>query len=452
MRTRPPSTTLFVLATSLASGAALAAGCAVATSEAPSAEDEALSGSCSLVVTKNGYDGPGYWGTMTVANKGPATATGFAVSFDVPSGAHCTNDAVPSGATLSPLAGSGTSAHTTSNHCTFTWKSATLASGASKTFNYSADSASFSAATNAAASSPSCGSSPPKPDAGTGQDADAAPPVTAGNFPARFSAPYVETWNDNNLASLASSTGHAFYTLAFVINGSGTCNPTWNGDTTLTGNSYGSYIDALRKLGGDVIVSFGGADGTELGRSCTSVASLQVAYQKVITQFHLTWIDLDIESGAESDTASVDLRNKALHNLQQANPSLRISYTLGVDRTGLPSAQLGVLKNAKTNGARVDVVNIMAMDYGPCYSDMGQAAIDAATATQGQLSSNGLGAAVGITPMIGTNDVACENFTTSNAKQLVTWAQGASNVRTLGFWAIGADPGHIYLGDFHAFH
>jgi Ricin-type beta-trefoil lectin domain-like/Glycosyl hydrolases family 18 len=274
----------------------------------------------------------------------------------------------------------------------------------------------------------------------------------AGNFPSRFAAPYVETWNDNNLANIANATGHKFYTLAFIINGGGTCNPTWNGDTSLTGNKYGSYISSLRNLGGDVIVSFGGADGTELGRACGSVSSLQAAYQKVINQFHLTWIDLDIESGAESDSTSVDRRNKALKNLQAANPSLRVSYTLAVDRSGLPSADVNLLKNAKSNGVRVDVVNIMAMDYGPCYSDMGQAAIDAASATRSQLSSIGLSAKVGVTPMIGTNDVPCEKFTTTNSQQLVNYAQANSYIRLLAFWALGSDSNYTNLKIFHTFH
>jgi chitinase len=291
-------------------------------------------------------------------------------------------------------------------------------------------------------------------DAGkpSGDAAAEAGPPQAGNFPARFAAPYVETWNDNDLAALANSTGHKFYTLAFIINGSGTCNPTWNGDTALGGNKYGAYIDALRKVGGDAIVSFGGASGTEMGQACGDTASLQAAYQKVITQFKLTWIDLDIESGAESDTPSIDRRNKTLKALQGANPDLRVSYTLGVDRTGLPSAQLNLLKNAQQNGARVDVVNIMAMDYGPCYTDMGQAAIDAAAATEKQLASIGLAAKVGITPMAGKNDTACEVFSTSDAQLVATSAQGNAYVRLLAFWAIGADPQHTYLSAFHPFH
>lgn len=292
-------------------------------------------------------------------------------------------------------------------------------------------------------------------DASTSADASAnvdAGHVGAGNFPDRFAAPYAETWNDNDLAAIANATGQKFFTLAFVINGQGTCNPTWNGDTALGGNSYGNRITALRNVGGDVIVSFGGASGTELGQSCTSATLLQAAYQKVITQFHLTWIDLDIESGAESDATSVDRRNKAIHALQVANPDLRISYTLGTDRTGLPSAQLDLLKNAVTNGARVDVVNVMAMDYGPCYSDMGQAAIDAANATKTQLAGIGLAAKVGVTPMAGPNDVMCENFTVADAQQLATFAQANAFVRLLAFWALGADPNRAYVGAFRPFH
>jgi hypothetical protein len=96
------------------------------------------SSSCGFTVNKNAYDGPNAWGTVTFTNNGPASASNYVVEFDVPSGQHCTNDAVPSGATLSPLSGSGTSAYTSSNHCVFTWTNTSpLAAGSSKTVNYS---------------------------------------------------------------------------------------------------------------------------------------------------------------------------------------------------------------------------------------------------------------------------------------------------------------------------
>src|SRR5439155_1167625 len=188
-------------------------------------------------------------------------------------------------------------------------------------------------------------------------------------------------------------------------------------------------ISGLRSAGGDAIVSFGGASGVEIAASCGDVSSTQAAYQKVINAMAAKAIDLDIESGYESDTTSIDRRNKAMHNLQSANPGLRVDYTLAVDRTGLPSAQINLLKNAKSNGVAVGSVNIMAMDYGPCYSDMGQAAIDAASA-----SHNQTGLAIGVTPMIGTNDVSCENFTTTDAQRLVSWPQGTRWGNLLAYW------------------
>jgi hypothetical protein len=284
---------------------------------------------------------------------------------------------------------------------------------------------------------------------GESTGANTTPPT--GNFPARFAAPYVATWDDTNLVNLANATGNHFWTLAFIIDGGG-CNPKWNGDTSLGGNNYRSYIANLKKAGGDVIVSFGGASGTEMAVGCADVASTQAAYQKVISQFHLSYIDLDVESGQESDTRSVDRRNKALHNLQIANPGLRVSYTLAVERSGLGSAQRSLLANARSNGVRVDVVNIMAMDYGPCYSDMGQAAVDAARATRTQIADLGLAAKVGVTPMIGTNDVTCERFSTNDARVLVSFAQANSFIGTLAYWVQDADPTHAFIDVFKTFH
>jgi hypothetical protein len=263
---------------------------------------------------------------------------------------------------------------------------------------------------------------------------------STGNFPARFAAPYVATWTNTDLVNLSNNTGNKFWTLAFVIPPSGGgCSPTWNGDTSLTGNNYGTYITNLRGIGGDVEISFGGAEGGELGKSCGDVSTLQAAYEKVITQFNLKWMDLDIESGLENDSASIDRRNKALHNLEALHSSLRVSYTLAVDRTGLGSAQLNLLKNAKANGVRVDVVNIMAMDYGPCYTDMGKAAVDAASATKNQLANIGLSAKVGVTPMIKTNDTTCEVFSPTDASVLVNYAQSNSYIMTLGYWKENCD-------------
>lgn len=82
---------------------------------------------------------------------------------------------------------------------------------------------------------------------------------------------------------------------------------------------------------------------------------------------------------------------------------------------------------------------------------MGQAAVDAAKATQGQLTTLGLTAKVGVTPMIGTNDVTCEKFSSADAKVLVDWALKSTFVRLLAYWVQDSDPSHAYIDVFKTF-
>ena len=142
----------------MAVGALVMAACASGPEESATSGAEELAAACSFKVKTNSYDGPNYWGTIAFTN-GSKAVTGITVDFDVPSGAHCTNDSVPSGAKLSPLNGTGASATTTGNHCIFTWASGALASGASLTFNYSTDANNFSAASNLGVKYASCGGS-----------------------------------------------------------------------------------------------------------------------------------------------------------------------------------------------------------------------------------------------------------------------------------------------------
>jgi hypothetical protein len=115
-------------------------------------KDHDVGAICStFAVTKNVYDGPDWWGTITFKNGGPYNAYNFKVEFDIPAGYHCTNDYVPPGATLSPLNGTGPSAYTPSNHCVYSWSNASpIAPGGSKTINYSTDNnkTSFTSASN----------------------------------------------------------------------------------------------------------------------------------------------------------------------------------------------------------------------------------------------------------------------------------------------------------------
>jgi len=145
------------------------------------------------------------------------------------------------------------------------------------------------------------------------------------------------------------------------------------------------------------------------------------------------------------DQHSITLRDRALVGLKAANPGLTISYTLPVLPTGLTADGLNVLASAKHDGLNIDVVNIMAMDYGASVDNGGQMgldAINAAIATEKQIGSLGLTSKIGVTPMIGVNDISSEVFTLADAQALVNYAQTDANIVRLAMWSVARDNGN----------
>jgi len=274
---------------------------------------------------------------------------------------------------------------------------------------------------------------------------------TVGGVPPFAVAPYADAtlWPTVDLPSLARADGVKTYTLGFIVNGQGSCRATWGTYYNLGDNWMADQISALRSMGGDVVVSFGGAANQELAQVCTSVSALQAQYQAVIDSYGLTSIDFDVEGAATADPASIDLRSKAIAQLQQqaraAGRKLQVSLTLPVLPTGLTNDGLNVVKSARDNGVDVAVVNVMAMDYGGASNHMGTDAVNAATSTHNQLATlyptktdAQLWAMVGVTPMIGQNDIAGEVFTTADATQLTTFAK-TNHLGRLAFWSANRD-------------
>jgi chitinase len=235
------------------------------------------------------------------------------------------------------------------------------------------------------------------------------------------------------------------FTLAFIIAGGNACKASWfNAYDPRTGWQL-PEITTLRQAGGDVKISFGGQAGMELGQACTDVNALTAEYQAVVTAYRLKYIDFDIEGAAVAEPGSIDRRSKAIKKLEAANPGLKVSLTLPVLPSGLDANGLAVVRSAKANGVKLDVVNVMAMDYGGGFSgDSGTLAANAATATRNQLKSvfAGLSDAaafrmIGITPMLGQNDDG-RKFTVANASALVGYAR-ANHVGELSFWEVTRD-------------
>ncbi|MEU1080944.1 cellulose binding domain-containing protein [Streptomyces sp. NPDC005908] len=266
--------------------------------------------------------------------------------------------------------------------------------------------------------------------------------TTGGSADGAGFAPYVDTslFPAYDLLASAEATGVKEYTLAFITDGGG-CTPKWGGTGGLGDNAVAGQIGALRAVGGDVRVSFGGAAGSELGTTCASVDALTAAYTEVVDTYGLTKVDFDVEGGALPNAAANTRRARAIAALQKSHPDLDVSFTLPVMPEGLTQDGVNLLTDAERNGVRIDAVNIMAMDYGPAYSDdMGTYAEQAATATQAQIKGVlGLGEAeawktVAVTPMIGVNDVVTEIFTVQDATQLVDFAR-SKGLGRLSMWS-----------------
>ena len=254
-------------------------------------------------------------------------------------------------------------------------------------------------------------------------------------------APYVDlsAASADVLDTAIASGGVNSYTAAFVIGSA--CTPIWGDTLGIDNSTVNPRIARAQAAGAKVIISFGGAGGVELGQSCTSQASLQAAYQSVITKYGVDHIDFDIEGAAIADTASVDRRFKAIKGLETANPGLNVSVTIPVLESGPDGNGKAFLTNAASNGVRLDIINAMTMDYGHPVADMAAAAQTAAAGTLAAAKAAGLNATyanIGITPMIGNNDSAGEVVTQANAQTIVNWAR-SNGIGRLAFWSIGRD-------------
>lgn len=275
------------------------------------------------------------------------------------------------------------------------------------------------------------------------------PPVDGQSTPpaqlSRMFAPYVDMSKlANNLPQVQAASGIKMFTLAFIISGKA-CEPSWGGTVPVSADvSISASIAKVREAGGDVLIAFGGYEGTDLGQSCSDVPTLQAAYQAVIDKYKVKALDFDVEHTAIEDPVSIDRRSEALRSLAAANPGLQINYTLPATPAGLTTQSVNVIKSAVKYGTPVAVVNLMTMDYGfpVATGAMGPNAVASASGTMCQLKSLGLDARVGITPMIGVNDTAGETFTLDDAQVVLNYAQANSSaVALLAFWSVGRDNG-----------
>ena len=173
------------------------------------------------------------------------------------------------------------------------------------------------------------------------------------------------------------------------------------------------------------------------------------AYQSVIDAYGFTHLDFDIEGAAIARQKSISLRFQAIKILQanarKAGKRLKVWFTLPVLPTGLNYWGKAFVSKAVAAGVDFEGVNIMAMDYGGPTKHMGKDAIDAATNTHKQLmgilkgkTSAQVWAMIGITPMIGRNDVAGEFFYQKDMRMVLSFAR-RNKIGLLSFWSLTRD-------------
>jgi hypothetical protein len=289
--------------------------------------------------------------------------------------------------------------------------------------------------------------------AGTGHAAASA-------LPAHVFAPYFETYSGDSPATLSRESGARYLTFAFLQTASpGSCTAYWDGDTSqpISSASFGSDIVAIQSAGGNVIPSFGGytADttGTDIADSCSSVGSIAKVYEKVITTYNVSRIDLDIEENSLTSTAGINRRNEAVARTEawakSSGRSIQFSYTMPSTTTGMDSSDEAVLKNAIADHATVSVVNLMTFDYYVgTNQEMAADTRSAASGLHSQLhalypsaSSAQLWAMIGVTEMPGIDDYGPgETFTKADAATVLNWAK-SNGINTLSFWALQRDNG-----------
>jgi hypothetical protein len=476
-RRRPVRSRVLLWSLPLAAAAVITAALVAQNGPAESARNAADSGG----VLDASYQtvtswGTGYSGQYTITNGGTTAVSGWTLGFQLAQGTSVTslwdgsytddggqvtvaNDGWD--ATIAPggsvsvgfvTSSSGTAGQPTG--CTINGAACQAASSAPSV--PASSPASSPTATPSPSSTPSLSSTPSPsstPSASSTPSPSSTPSASSGSPSdgAAGFAPYVDTslFPPFNLVSTAQQTGVKQFNLAFVVAGGGGCTPEWGGVTAIGSDPVAAQIGALRAIGGDVRISFGGEAGSELAQVCTSVSQLEAAYQQVISAYDVNKIDFDIEGAAIVDGAANTLRDQAIAALQAKDSGLQVSFTLPVLPSGLTSDGTALLAGAVQAGVQIAAVNVMAMDYGDGAAPnpggmMGTFAIDAATATDAQVASalgisdDAAWSKIAVTPMLGVNDTSDEIFTVANAQQLEAFA-ASKHLAWLSVWSAARD-------------
>jgi chitinase len=258
-------------------------------------------------------------------------------------------------------------------------------------------------------------------------------------------APYVMPLANTppDLTSVMSASGAKAFTLAFIV-ADGGCTPAWESDAGLddvsSDTQVGPIIAAIRAAGGDVVVSFGGYNGTKLGQVCGTPQATAAAEQAVINKYSLKALDFDLEEPEYENSTAINNELGAAQILQQNNSGLYESITIPGTTSGTGWFGQQLLNNAKTLNYTPNNYAIMPFDGGFSGASSQISALESFNTilvnTFGWSSSTAY-AHEGISSMNGRTDSA-EYFYQSDFQTVLSFAE-SNHLARYTFWSVNRD-------------
>ena len=220
-------------------------------------------------------------------------------------------------------------------------------------------------------------------------------PIAAPPWPQHALAPYIDatSWPLFDFVSAAKNQAAQFSSWICGRKLAGASDPELGG--LLRGLRYRlQEINALRRLGGDVAVSLGGATALSWlvlpRRSNSYRRSINLSSMPMVRVF-ATLISKGCGSAILADRETLTIAAMQAAMATKGRP-LEVWYTLPATPSGLTRDGIKVVQSAISYGVSLRGVNIMAMDYGDSVAPapqgrMGTYAVDAANGLFRQLQS-----------------------------------------------------------------
>ncbi|QCU78041.1 glycosyl hydrolase [Citricoccus sp. SGAir0253] len=280
--------------------------------------------------------------------------------------------------------------------------------------------------------------------AAPGRSADPAPPWFGG-------------YDDVQVTEDSPGTPSQTTVLSFVVaDPEDPCAPSWGAahdlDDAAATLGLEDRVRDLRAGGDEVAVSFGGAHHQELATVCEDAGRLAAAYAAVVERYGVDVVDLDVEADDLGRSEANARRGEALARLQRQRPAdrpLQVWLTVPVGVEGLEEDARALVADTLAAGVDVTGVNLMTMNFGQGAPDVAAQAEAAARAAVPQVGSLYAEAGqsladdrawhrIGLTPMIGQNDIDGEVLDLDAAREVNRFARD-QGVGRVSYWSRDRD-------------